>query len=613
MGLETVTYPDDLIVTNPDGASDPKSQGDDHIKNIKKAIKNAWPGIAGRVGSKQTKSANYTIALTDAFRWIHATADMTLSLTAAATLGDGFEFYVDAIGGSVTLDPNGSELINGLTTETVHQFERYKVCCNGTAFYTYNLTQKNSRARFLPANVLGSYTLAYSTTITPPVENGWKLQGEGKVLSQLSYTGTGVAIDTLGNYTDKFANCQELRDFDLVGSASAVGGIRWVGRGRSVIDNILVEGFTGVGAYGLCFKESHTCTLNAVHLNGNYYGFYAPQPTDSGPNALAWNGPNIEGNTEAGIFVNSAAGWSFNGDQCGGNKTGHVYDLHGWGVAYNGGYAEFNTNTEDASEDHYFGRSSITYAACIRGRWLNGRAEGETYDYVPIRLGFVQGSSFGPNFLNVGNRVYDFVEGGSVTNCEFLQNAYGETFDLSDPRKVYSNMPATILMGGNRFKDYAVFPQGRNNWFAEGLGTLVPAPVNDSTWADTGTKDGAHPIYKWGITASGNGSLLTRQWAISASSNTDAKGRYLTVGFRVLTTSPSGKIISVYLDNTVEGATEPISFIDTDGVKQVYVSAYLPADSTVVRVILVADANSADFYISAPTLYVGMDKDVMIP
>lgn len=47
MGLEAVTFISDLVITNPVGAVDPKSQGDDHIRNIKKALRNSFPNFAG--------------------------------------------------------------------------------------------------------------------------------------------------------------------------------------------------------------------------------------------------------------------------------------------------------------------------------------------------------------------------------------------------------------------------------------------------------------------------------------------------------------------------------------------------------------------------------------
>lgn len=45
MALETGTLPADLVVTNPT-SGDPKSQGDDHLRLIKVAVKNAAAGPA---------------------------------------------------------------------------------------------------------------------------------------------------------------------------------------------------------------------------------------------------------------------------------------------------------------------------------------------------------------------------------------------------------------------------------------------------------------------------------------------------------------------------------------------------------------------------------------
>ncbi|HEY8027697.1 MAG TPA: hypothetical protein VIF60_24365 [Burkholderiaceae bacterium] len=48
MGLESVTYANDLVQANPTGG-DVKSQGDDHLRNIKAALKNTIPGFLGAV------------------------------------------------------------------------------------------------------------------------------------------------------------------------------------------------------------------------------------------------------------------------------------------------------------------------------------------------------------------------------------------------------------------------------------------------------------------------------------------------------------------------------------------------------------------------------------
>lgn len=49
MALETGTYISDLVSTNPVGATDPKSQGDDHIRLIKATLLATFPSITGAV------------------------------------------------------------------------------------------------------------------------------------------------------------------------------------------------------------------------------------------------------------------------------------------------------------------------------------------------------------------------------------------------------------------------------------------------------------------------------------------------------------------------------------------------------------------------------------
>lgn len=54
MGLETGTYIDSLVVTNPLG-SDAKNAGDDHLRLIKSTIKATFPNIAGAVTPTHTE------------------------------------------------------------------------------------------------------------------------------------------------------------------------------------------------------------------------------------------------------------------------------------------------------------------------------------------------------------------------------------------------------------------------------------------------------------------------------------------------------------------------------------------------------------------------------
>lgn len=75
MGLETATYINSLVETNP-VANDPKNQGDDHIRLLKSALKNTFPNIGGAVTVAATE-LNYLDGCTqnveDRFDGIDAT------------------------------------------------------------------------------------------------------------------------------------------------------------------------------------------------------------------------------------------------------------------------------------------------------------------------------------------------------------------------------------------------------------------------------------------------------------------------------------------------------------------------------------------------------------
>lgn len=65
MGLESVTYINDLVVTWPLG-SDKVRQGDDHLRNIKLAIKNSFPNITGAMTATQATLNSLPANIADA-------------------------------------------------------------------------------------------------------------------------------------------------------------------------------------------------------------------------------------------------------------------------------------------------------------------------------------------------------------------------------------------------------------------------------------------------------------------------------------------------------------------------------------------------------------------
>lgn len=85
-----------------------------------------------------SRSSNTILAASDYKKPFVATSSFTQTLTAAATLGDGWfvPYRVDS-GATVTFDPNSSENIDGATTKVVVGPAAGIIVCSGTAFFTY--------------------------------------------------------------------------------------------------------------------------------------------------------------------------------------------------------------------------------------------------------------------------------------------------------------------------------------------------------------------------------------------------------------------------------------------------------------------------------------------
>lgn len=100
-----------------------------------KAVMTGYRGINSQTGT-------YTADLTDRQKLIRCSGTFTVNLTAAATLGaTWFCWILNAGTGLITIDPNSSETIWGLTTLTLASGEGCMVLCNGTNFDVFGLQQ----------------------------------------------------------------------------------------------------------------------------------------------------------------------------------------------------------------------------------------------------------------------------------------------------------------------------------------------------------------------------------------------------------------------------------------------------------------------------------------
>ena len=114
MGLESATYIDGLNASNPVHATDPVSQGDDHLRLIKSAILSTWPNTDGPVNITPTE-ANYLDGVTGVTGTgnlaLSASPTFTGTLTAAAITATTY----DGIAAANLVDKSASETVAGAT------------------------------------------------------------------------------------------------------------------------------------------------------------------------------------------------------------------------------------------------------------------------------------------------------------------------------------------------------------------------------------------------------------------------------------------------------------------------------------------------------------------
>jgi len=82
-----------------------------------------------------SKSGTYAQAATDINNMVRFTGTASYTLLAAATAGNDFHVSVYANGGVVTIDPNGSENINGAATATLVDGASGELFCTGSEWF----------------------------------------------------------------------------------------------------------------------------------------------------------------------------------------------------------------------------------------------------------------------------------------------------------------------------------------------------------------------------------------------------------------------------------------------------------------------------------------------
>lgn len=248
----------------------------------------------GNLGSTTiSKTTAYTVALTDRGAIIECTGTFTLSLTLAATLGQGFVFAVFNKGtGVITIDPASTELINGASTLAIAAGSWAIVSCTGTAFNSLgSVPSTGSLIGYQIFTASGTYTKATnnpSFVIVEVVGGGGSGQA-GSFSSPNTVTGAGGGGGGYSRKTILNASLSASETVTVGGAtqtssfgvhASATGGVTGGAGGTGASGDLNISGSGGgpiatnvrAGFGGGSFYAGSRKPESSPAQNGNLYG-----------------------------------------------------------------------------------------------------------------------------------------------------------------------------------------------------------------------------------------------------------------------------------------------------------------------------------------------------
>lgn len=253
-------------------------------------------------------SAGFTVAIGDRGKAFICTGSWTMALSAATTLGDGFAFAVKNAGsGTITLDPNSAEQIDGATTLALAAGESAFVICDGAGFKTIGKTTSQA-GRLLR---ITRYSTAGSGTWTKPsdtvsvlirAQGGGGGGGKSSPGLGVNYGGGGGG----GGYAEKYIATAASSYAYQVGAGGAGGTSGAGGNGTDTT----IAGITAGGGNGGASYTTGTGGTGAgasggdLHVTGQAGGsaVYTGQPAAGGDSVLGYGGvPYGNGSATNGV------------------------------------------------------------------------------------------------------------------------------------------------------------------------------------------------------------------------------------------------------------------------------------------------------------------------
>lgn len=286
--------------------------------------------------TRRTISGADTAGLTDKGNLIEVTSGtFSLAFTAAATLTNGWWTYIYNHGtGDVTLDPNGAELIDGLTTWVLYPGGAILVQTDGTAFRSILLAPM--RKQF---DASGTFTKPGVGTFIR-VE-GWGSGASGG-RSNSNTAGIGAGGGGGGSYLDRTF------PFSAFGTTETVT----IATGGAVVTTGQTNGNQGgsttVGSFFTTFGGGAGGSgANGVGVGGGGAGVRGAGVNASGATLGVGGPPRIQTTTSAIFAFGGSAGGGSGGDTA--QAGGHSHTGGG------GGAGGINAATGPAGGDSLFG------------------------------------------------------------------------------------------------------------------------------------------------------------------------------------------------------------------------------------------------------------------
>ncbi|KAA0689865.1 hypothetical protein DTW90_30705 [Neorhizobium sp. P12A] len=191
--------------TGPAGAMDPsvydpQGKAADAFARANHTGTQALSTITG-VNKYAVKTGNYTAVIGDNDAEHRFTATATLTLTSAATVGADWHYTVTADGGDVTIDPSGTQTINGQATIVVKNGTSCKIICDGSNFFAVMRTGLWDPVGVFTLSAASSFVLtnlgnAKFLRLTGMIDS---MSAAGLLTMQVS-TDNGTTYDTGTNY-----------------------------------------------------------------------------------------------------------------------------------------------------------------------------------------------------------------------------------------------------------------------------------------------------------------------------------------------------------------------------------------------------------------------------